>query len=78
MHSDHSFKDNYVELQLRTTQQHGLIFYDGKASKRGDYIAFAVSHGRLHLTFDLGSGPAHIVSDEMINDGQWRSVQIIR
>ncbi|XP_077972422.1 agrin-like isoform X3 [Styela clava] len=73
-----SLKSNHFELQLKTTAHHGLIFYDGKATKRGDYIALSVSYGRLHLTFDLGSGPANIVSDLMVNDGLWKTVKIVR
>lgn len=74
----HSFKSNQYEFQFKTTASEGLLFYNGKPSRRGDYIALAMNQGVLHLVYDLGSGPSSVASRILVNDGLWRNVKITR
>uniref|UniRef100_F6ZH17 Agrin n=1 Tax=Ciona intestinalis TaxID=7719 RepID=F6ZH17_CIOIN len=69
---------NNYEIVFRTTARHGLLLMVGKAREGVDYIALAIHDGRLHLRFDLGSGPAHVISDQQINNGEWTTVKFHR
>uniref|UniRef100_H2Z5C7 Agrin n=1 Tax=Ciona savignyi TaxID=51511 RepID=H2Z5C7_CIOSA len=69
---------NKYELVFRTKARHGLLLIAGKAVSGGDYIAVAVNDGKIHLRFDLGSGPAHIKSKQRINNNKWTTVKIER
>nr|XP_026691463.1 agrin isoform X4 [Ciona intestinalis] len=69
---------NNYEIVFRTTARHGLLLMVGKAREGVDYIALAIHDGRLHLRFDLGSGPAHVISDQQINNGEWTTVKVNR
>ena len=69
---------NVYELVLRTTAGHGLLLMAGKAVGNNDYLAVAISDGRVHLRFNLGSGAAHLVSEDRINDGTMAVIKVER
>ena len=54
----------------------GLLFFVGKDR---DQLVLELVGGRLSLLFDLGSGPAKLVSNgENYNDGKWHLVGVDR
>lgn len=73
-----SRKRDHYEFEFKTTSSEGLLLYNGKASRHGDYIAIAIDRGQLHLAYDLGSGPSNIVTTDLVNDGAWKKVRFTR
>lgn len=37
-------------------------------------MALEVVNGRVQFKFDLGSGPATIITDKIVNNGKWHQV----
>nr|CAB3220652.1 agrin [Phallusia mammillata] len=71
-------RHNRFELVIRTTARHGLLLMAGKAIDNHDYLAVTISDGRVHLRFNLGSGPAHLISEERINDNSFHTIKVDR
>ncbi|KAE8751005.1 hypothetical protein FOCC_FOCC002433 [Frankliniella occidentalis] len=70
-----------LELWFMTRVPDGALLYDGQrlnSAGRGDFIALSLHAGRVDFRFDLGSGPARIVSEEVVEPGVWHSVRISR
>ena len=72
-------RDTTVVAKFRTFDENGLIVVMGDDTG-GSYLALELRDGRVFLKYDLGSGPAEIITDEGIkfNDGQWHEVSVRR
>ena len=55
----------------------GLILYNGQKTEGIDFLAFGLRNRRAELRFDVGSGPAVIVS-EPLTLNQWHNVKLKR
>ncbi|CAK8688853.1 unnamed protein product [Clavelina lepadiformis] len=77
-----SLRHNAYQIRIRTKRPHGLLLMAGKARRTdrmsGDYLALAVTDGKVHLRYDLGSGPAHVISDDRIDNGEWTTINVER
>ncbi|XP_071119471.1 laminin subunit alpha-like [Haliotis cracherodii] len=70
-----------ISLFFKTTQEDGLLYYmggDQRSGRQDDYIALELVKGQAVFRFDLGSGPATIISPETYNDGQWHQLTATR
>ncbi|XP_068699347.1 basement membrane-specific heparan sulfate proteoglycan core protein-like isoform X3 [Montipora foliosa] len=68
-------KPDYVSLEIKTEARVGVILWQGK---RRDHFAIGLREGFLEFRFELGSGPAVLLSQAPVNDGQWHSVEVYR
>ncbi|XP_064610527.1 LOW QUALITY PROTEIN: basement membrane-specific heparan sulfate proteoglycan core protein-like [Liolophura sinensis] len=63
-----------VNLTITTDYGEGLIFWHGQEPDQplrgGDYLAIALSDGYVVFMYELGSGPARIISAQRVDDGQ--------
>ncbi|XP_072173130.1 uncharacterized protein [Diadema setosum] len=64
-----------VTMEIRPDGREGILFWN---SEGGDFFGVGLVAGRVHFTFDLGTGPSTIVSDEEIVIGQWHIVTVAR
>ena len=72
-------KELYGQLRFKTFAREGLLFLVGKDDK-SEYLAVYLSEGRVHLSFDLGSGYVIVSSKENVtlNDNEWHLVRFDR
>ncbi|XP_078373536.1 basement membrane-specific heparan sulfate proteoglycan core protein-like [Oculina patagonica] len=68
-------KPDYMSLEIKTEAQNGVILWQGQ---RGDHFAIGLREGYLEFRFELGSGPAVLLSSLPVNDGQWHTVEVFR
>ncbi|XP_046389625.1 laminin subunit alpha [Ischnura elegans] len=64
-------------IEFNTLEPDGVIFYVAD-QRHIDYISLILKGGALFYSFNCGSGPALITSEESYNDGQWHSVTFSR
>ncbi|XP_056651603.1 basement membrane-specific heparan sulfate proteoglycan core protein isoform X5 [Monodelphis domestica] len=71
-----------IELEVRTHTPNGLLLWQGVEAReegRGkDFISLGLKDGHLVFSYQLGSGEAHIISEDPINDGEWHKVTALR
>ncbi|XP_054857961.1 basement membrane-specific heparan sulfate proteoglycan core protein isoform X3 [Eublepharis macularius] len=71
-----------IEMEVRTTSPSGLLLWqgveEGESGKAKDFISLGLKDGHLVFSFQLGSGEAHIVSEDPVDDGEWHRVTAIR
>ncbi|XP_070555377.1 laminin subunit alpha-like [Ptychodera flava] len=60
-----------VVFEFKSFADEGLFFYAGKDK---DYMAVELRNGQVLFHFELGGGPAQILSDDKYNDGEWVKV----
>nr|CAD2195397.1 unnamed protein product [Meloidogyne enterolobii] len=69
-------KRTAIILSFLSYSPDGLLFFVGKDR---DQLVLELVGGRVSLLFDLGSGPAKLVSnEEKYNDGKWHLVEVDR
>ncbi|KAK5983544.1 hypothetical protein GCK32_004642 [Trichostrongylus colubriformis] len=77
-----SEKKEVVEFKFKTSEPDGVIFWQGQqpgASVVGeDYFSVGLSEGRLHFSYELGGGAAHMVSQTRVDDDKEHYVRIER
>lgn len=61
-----------IKLSIKPKSLHGLLFYSGQFEK--DFISLGLSNGFVVFQFDLGSGPAFIISETKIQIKEWTTV----
>ena len=66
----------YISLSFHPTSLNGLILYIGDVSMSRDFLSLSLVSGRVELRYDLGSGPAIIMSSSVIPLNQWTSVTV--
>ncbi|XP_072465307.1 basement membrane-specific heparan sulfate proteoglycan core protein isoform X4 [Notamacropus eugenii] len=69
-----------IELEVRTNTPNGLLLWQGVESREEgkDFISLGLQDGHLIFSYQLGSGEAHIISEDPINDGEWHKVTAFR
>ncbi|KAK0176557.1 hypothetical protein PV328_000678 [Microctonus aethiopoides] len=68
------YKHDYdFQIDIKTLSDSGIIFYSSDLNRQ-NYIGVYIRDGRVHYTFDCGSGPALLKGDEKINDNQWHTI----
>ncbi len=62
-----------MEIELRTRSQDGLVFFisDGK---NGDFVLLQIMKGFVLFVFDNGGGQQTILTEFVIDDGNWHTV----
>ncbi|XP_077998686.1 agrin-like isoform X2 [Glandiceps talaboti] len=72
-------RTNNFEMSFRTLEPNGLLLWNGVAEgKAGDFIAIAITEGKPEFSFNLGSGPVTISSQQVVNDDEWHTVVVTR
>ncbi|XP_076392498.1 uncharacterized protein LOC100874698 isoform X2 [Megachile rotundata] len=68
-----------LAVTLKPTAPDGVILYNGHHSDAtGDFIALYLSSGHVQFTFDLGTGPATLRSENPVRLGEWVEVRVSR
>ncbi|XP_034177837.1 pikachurin [Osmia lignaria lignaria] len=68
-----------LAVTLKPTTSDGVILYNGHHSDAtGDFIALYLSSGHVQFTFDLGTGPATLRSENPVRLGEWVEVRVSR
>ncbi|XP_055335566.1 basement membrane-specific heparan sulfate proteoglycan core protein-like [Paramacrobiotus metropolitanus] len=71
-----------VALEFKTAEPDGLLLWHSQrgapAGNAKDFLSLSLKDGFLIFGFELGSGPARIVSRERMNDNQWHRISIKR
>ncbi|XP_076665939.1 pikachurin [Andrena cerasifolii] len=68
-----------LTVTLKPTASDGVILYNGHHSDAtGDFIALYISSGHIQFTFDLGTGPATLRSENPVRLGEWVEVRVSR
>ncbi|XP_003696328.1 pikachurin [Apis florea] len=68
-----------LAVTLKPTVADGVILYNGHHSDAtGDFIALYLSSGHVQFTFDLGTGPASLRSENPVRLGEWVEVRVSR
>ncbi|XP_076234057.1 pikachurin [Calliopsis andreniformis] len=68
-----------LAVTLKPTTADGVILYNGHHSDAtGDFIALYLSSGHVQFTFDLGTGPATLRSENPVRLGEWVEVRVSR
>ncbi|CAN7986822.1 unnamed protein product [Ixodes hexagonus] len=71
-----------IKLSFSTTERDGLLLFQGQpkgVDARGqDYISLAVINGLLEFSYEMGSGPAQIMSKQRVDDGALHTVELRR
>lgn len=62
-----------MSIELRTVQEYGIIFYMADRSER-NFCALFLMKGFVLFIFNIGTGPATILTDFAIDDGYWHVV----
>ena len=73
--------ETYIRFNFKTYAKEGIMFLMENATESGmDFLSIFLSEGRVHLSFDLGSGYLLLSSKEnkTFNDGNWHSVEVSR
>ncbi|CAM9780601.1 unnamed protein product [Lampetra fluviatilis] len=76
------FRSNLF-VRFKATGPDGLLLWRGgtrwgRGSEEGDYILLGLQGGALIFSYDLGSGPAHILVNSSFNDSLWHRVKAVR
>ena len=77
-----SEKEEVITLKFQTTESDGMLLWHGQppstpGSDR-DYLTLGLTDGFLEFSYELGGGPAQMVSNFKVNDGNIHSVSLIR
>ncbi|XP_072016336.1 laminin subunit alpha-2-like [Amphiura filiformis] len=66
-----------VEIELRTRSQDGLVFFisDGKD---GDFCLLQIMKGFVLFVFDNGGGQQTILTEFVVDDGNWHTIEATR
>lgn len=60
-------------MDFRTTEPDGVIFYFAD-DKHVDHISVVLKDGKIRFTFNSGTGPGMLMTENTVNDGQWHQV----
>ncbi len=68
---------------LKQAPLSGLLFYTERSNEnakeeRGDFVAVGLRGGKIVYRYDLGSGPAEIVSNYPIKVGEWHRIKFTK
>ncbi|XP_074625452.1 basement membrane-specific heparan sulfate proteoglycan core protein-like isoform X6 [Acropora palmata] len=66
---------DYVSFEIKTEAPDGIILWQGR---RRDHFAVGLRKRFVEFRFELGSGPAVLLSEVPLNDSQWHFVEVYR
>ena len=69
---------NRFQIEFKTSKPEGMIFFMGHDAGKTDFIALFLKGGKLVYSFNCGSGPSHLATENRVNDGKWHSVEFSR
>lgn len=72
-----SFAITYLRIELRPMLHTGLILFNGQVNGP-DFLAVLLRRGRVEFWFNLGQGPATIISNITLTLGDWHSIEVSR
>lgn len=67
-----------VSLTFYPTSQTGLLFYIGDVTLSRDFLSLSLVNGFVEFRYDLGSGPAMIMTNASIMLNHWHVLQATR
>ncbi|XP_066538803.1 laminin subunit alpha-1 [Hoplias malabaricus] len=66
-----------IVMFFKTLSPNGLLLYLASNGTR-DFLSIELVEGRVHLTFELGSGPLTLTSSKAYNTGAWYKIALQR
>ncbi|KAL1421369.1 hypothetical protein MTO96_000452 [Rhipicephalus appendiculatus] len=71
-----------IRLSFLTKDHEGLLLFQGQPhgvdAKGQDYLSLGLKNGYLEFSYEMGGGPAEIVSEERVDDGRMHTVELRR
>lgn len=67
-----------ISLSFHPTSLTGLILYVGDVTQVRDFLSLSLVNGRVELRYDLGSGPAIIMSTTTVSLNEWHTLTATR
>ncbi|XP_064423963.1 basement membrane-specific heparan sulfate proteoglycan core protein isoform X2 [Latimeria chalumnae] len=67
-----------VETSEAFHHLHDINQEEGEVGKGKDFISLGLKDGQLIFSYQLGSGEANIVSEDIITDGEWHKITAVR
>lgn len=64
-----------ITIHFRTRAKSGLIFLVGRGRK---FLSIELNNGAVAFQYDLGGGPARLLTQESFNDGNWHVLEAVR
>ncbi|XP_078464054.1 agrin-like isoform X1 [Lampetra planeri] len=77
-HSVKSQQNNSLALSVRAGGRPGLLLWQGKAREGSDYLGLALSGGRVHFTWYLGSRPGLLSAPLPADSKAWVRIKAWR
>jgi len=65
-----------VKIVFKASYKQGLLLTTEHDDSSIDYLSIGLNRGRMHLGYDLGSGPALLKCPVRVDDGKWHFVHI--
>lgn len=72
-----AFAITYFYVEIRPSSSNGLILFNGQ-NNGPDYVALLLRNGHAEFHYNLGGGPAIIVSNTNLTVEQWHSIEARR
>jgi len=69
---------NRFQIDFKTSHPNGLIFFMIHEVGKTDFIALFVKNGKLVYSFNCGSGPSYLATEQRVDDDKWHSVEFSR
>lgn len=67
-------RTNLISLEFATVQRNSLLLYNPGGSSSREFFALEILDGAIHLSYDLGSGPVRLQTNQQVADGYFHSV----
>ncbi|XP_076065553.1 agrin-like isoform X2 [Oratosquilla oratoria] len=67
-----------LEVWFLPRSPDGVLLYNGQIEGGGDFIALNLREGHVEFSYNLGSGPAHLMTPEVIEMNRWHVVRVRR
>ena len=70
----HMWERSDMSIEFKTAEPDGIIFYAGERNHFVDHTALYLKGGRVHFSFNAGSGHKLLNSSEGFADDKWHTV----
>ncbi|XP_063991894.1 chondroitin sulfate proteoglycan 4 [Diachasmimorpha longicaudata] len=64
------------DLELRTTSESGLLFYNAGQASHADYLGIELSDSKIRVLMNKGNGATELIHSSIVADGKWHRVSI--
>lgn len=69
---------NLISLEFATLQKNSLLLYNPGGASSREFLALELLDGAVTLSYDLGSGPVRLQTNNHVSDGDFHTVTVRR